>query len=269
MIVLNSNILKRNNVRISGAGQQTLLFAHGFGCDQSVWDKIVPSFEANYRVVLFDYVGSGRSDKSSYDEERYGNLHGYAQDVINICDALDLKQVLYVGHSVSGMIGGLVAIKRPDLIDKLVMIGPSPHYLNEPHYNGGFDESDIQELLDMMETNYKEWTKYLAPVAMDTPDHPEMVEDFEELLYSNDPQIARQFAEATFYSDHRQDVHNILVKTLILQTTLDAIVPLEVAEFLHNEIPNSELVIMKKAKGHNPHISEPDETVAEIYRFIR
>lgn len=269
MIVLESTILKRNNVRISGAGRQTILFAHGFGCDQSVWDRIIPAFETDYQVVVFDYVGSGRSDKSAYDATRYSNLHGYAQDVIDICDALELEKILYVGHSVSGMIGGLVSIKRPDLIGKLVMIGPSPHYLNEPNYIGGFDESDIHELLDMMETNYKEWTKYLAPVAMDTPNQPELVAEFEELLYSNDHQIARQFAEATFYSDHRQDVHNIPVKTLILQTTLDAIVPLEVAEFLQKEIPDSELVIMEKAKGHNPHISEPEETIEEIRRFIR
>lgn len=262
------DILKRNHVHISGSGDQTIVFAHGFGCDQSVWNKIIPAFESDYRVVMFDYVGAGRSDKSAYTKERYSSLHGYAQDVLEICEALDLKDIFYVGHSVSGMIGALASIKRPGLMKKLVMIGPSPHYLNEPGYNGGFEESDIQELLDMMETNYKEWSKYLAPLAMDTKENPEMVERFEELLYSNDPEIARQFATATFYSDHREDVSEIPADTLILQTTTDAIVPLEVAEFLNEHIPNSELVIMKKGKGHNPHISEPEETAAEIKRFI-
>ena len=268
MIDLTVDILKRNHVHISGSGNQTIVFAHGFGCDQTVWKALIPEFEADYQVVVFDYVGAGRSDKSAYSKERYSSLHGYAQDVIEICDALNLKDILYVGHSVSGMIGALSSIKRPELMKKLIMIGPSPHYLNEPGYKGGFEDSEIRELLDMMETNYKEWSKYLAPLAMNTSEKPEMVENFEALLYSNDPEIARQFAEATFYSDHRTDVPHIRVETLILQTTADAIVPLEVAEFLKDTIPTSELVVMEKGKGHNPHISEPEETAEEIKRFI-
>jgi sigma-B regulation protein RsbQ len=225
----------------------------------------VPAFEPNYRVVLFDYVGSGRSDKSAYSRDRYNSLYGYAQDVLDVCDALELENIIYVGHSVSGMIGTLVSIKRPELFEKLIMIGPSPHYLNEPDYYGGFQEEEIHELLDMMETNYLEWSKYLAPIAMQNDEY---VGDFEALLNANDPVIARQFAEVTFFSDHREDVPKIPVRTLILQTSADAIAPPEVAQFLHEQIPGSELVMMKTAKGHNPHISQPEETVQEIRRFI-
>ncbi len=268
MSVLNTNILKRNNVHVSGLGEKTIIFAHGFGCDQTVWNNVIPAFEDDYQIVLFDYVGSGKSEKSAYSFERYGSLHGYAQDVLDICDALALKDVYYVGHSVSGMIGALAAIKKPELMKKLVMIGPSPHYLNEEDYVGGFEKEDIEELLDMMETNYKEWAKYLAPIAMLDEERPEMIEGFEALLNSNDPIIARQFADVTFNSDHRADLPEIPVHTLILQTKRDAIAPPAVANYLHEHIPNNELVIMKTGTGHNPHISQPEETVEEIKRFI-
>ncbi|WP_153731122.1 alpha/beta fold hydrolase [Sporosarcina obsidiansis] len=261
------DILKRNNITITGSGEQTILFAHGFGCDQTVWKNIVPAFEQDYRIVLFDYVGSGQSDKLAYSSDRYGTLHGYAQDVIDVCDALDLQNILYVGHSVSSMIGALASIQRPDLMEKLIMIGPSPHYLNEPDYYGGFEREDIDELLDMMEMNYKEWAKYLAPISMKNEDRPHLSEEFESMLYTNDPQIARQFAEVTFTSDIRAELPQVYTKTLILQPTEDSIVPIEVGEYIQRQTPNSELVIMK-AKGHNPHISHPEETVQEITRFI-
>lgn len=262
---METNILDRNYVHVSGSGDRTIMFAHGFGCDQTVWKNIMPAFEPDYRVVLIDYVGSGRSDKSAYSRDRYDSLYGYAQDVIDVCDALGLESIIYVGHSVSGMIGALVSIKRPELIDKLIMIGSSPHYLNESDYYGGFEKEEINELLDMMETNYSEWSKYLAPISMQNDEH---VGEFEALLNANDPVIARQFAEVTFYSDHREDVSKIPVRTLILQTSADAIVPPDVAQFLHEQIPGSELVTMKTAKGHNPHISHPEETVQEIRRFL-
>ncbi|WP_252504353.1 alpha/beta fold hydrolase [Sporosarcina sp. Marseille-Q4943] len=262
---METNILDRNYVHVSGSGDQTIMFAHGFGCDQTVWNNIMPAFEPDYRVVLIDYVGSGRSDKSAYSRDRYDSLYGYAQDVIDVYDALELESIIYVGHSVAGMIGTLVSIKRPDLIEKLIMIGSSPHYLNEPDYYGGFEEEDIHELLDMMETNYLEWAKYLAPIATQND---ELAEDFEARLKANDPAIARQFAEVTFYSDHREDLPKISARTLILQTSTDAIAPPEVGQFLHEQIPGSELVMMKTARGHNPHISHPEETVQEIRRFI-
>ncbi|MCM3744022.1 alpha/beta hydrolase [Sporosarcina luteola] len=265
---MNQHIIKRNHVQVSGSGERTIVFAHGLGCDQTVWKNIVPAFAANYRVVLFDYVGAGRSDASASSAERYSSLHGYAQDLLEVCDALQLENIIFVGHSVSGMIGSLAAIQRPGLFDKLIMIGASPCYLNEPGYNGGFELEEISELLDMMEINYNEWAKYLAPIAMLNEEKPELTAEFEMMLNANSPVIARQFAEATFMSDHRHDLQNIPVRTLIIQTKEDAIAPLEVAQYLHRHIPNSELSIMETAKGHNPHISHPEETVQEIKRII-
>ncbi|WP_313236794.1 alpha/beta fold hydrolase [Sporosarcina ureae] len=260
-------IKRRNAVHITGSGEQTIVFAHGFGCDQTVWNHVVPAFEKQYRIVTFDYVGSGQSDKKAYSAERYASLPGYAQDVIEVCDALELKDIIYVGHSVSGMIGVLASIQRPDLMEKLIMIGPSPHYLNEIDYHGGFEREDIDELLDMMEMNYKEFTKYLAPIAMKNEDRPYLSEEFESMLCTNDPGIARRFAEATFMSDVREELPKVPTRTLILQPTEDSIVPMEVGHYIKEHISDSELVIMK-AKGHNPHISHPTETIDEITRFI-
>ena len=264
---MTTDIIKRNAVRITGSGEQTIVLAHGFGCDQTVWSSIIPAFKDNYRIVTFDYVGSGVSDKTAYSSDRYDSLSGYAQDVIEVCDALELQNIIYVGHSVSGMIGVLATVQRPDLMDKLIMIGPSPHYLNESDYNGGFEREDIDELLDMMEMNYKEWAKYLAPLSMKNEDRPELSDDFETMLATNDPDIARQFATATFLSDVRQELPKVSTKTLILQPTEDSIVPIEVGEYIQQHIPNSELIVMK-AKGHNPHISHPEETIKDITSFI-
>lgn len=261
-------IIKRNNVRIIGEGKQTLVFAHGFGCDQYVWNHIAPAFEGQYRVVLFDYVGSGKSDKSKYSTERYSTLHGYKQDLFDLCDALDLRNVVFVGHSVSSMIGMLASIERPELMTKLIMIAPSPYYMNEGDYRGGFEPADIDELLDMMEVNYKEWAKYLAPVVMQNDDRPTLTDDFENVLCSNDPVIARQFAEVTFKSDMRKELGRVKVPTLILQTQFDAIAPVEVGRYVNAEIDNSRLVLME-AKGHNPHLSDAEETIAHIQAYLK
>ncbi len=261
------NILTRNNVRITGQGEKTIVFGHGFGCDQKVWNNIIPAFEKNYQVVTFDYVGSGESDKSAYDQERYQTLAGYKQDLLEVCAALNLESILFVGHSVSSMIGVLASIEQPALLEKLIMIGPSPYYLNEPGYHGGFEQSDIDELLDMMEINYKEWAKYLAPVVMQNEERPHLAEDFEELLCSNDPMIARQFAEVTFTSDLRDELHKVTVPTLILQPKFDAIVPLEVGGYIRDQIVGSQLVVME-AMGHNPHLSDAEETVNCIKTYL-
>lgn len=261
------NVIKRNNVNIVGNGSETIIFGHGFGCDQLVWKEVIKEFEAHYKVVTFDYVGSGQSDKSVYSKERYSSLHGYKQDLLEVCDSLEANRFIFVGHSVSGMIGMLASIERPELFSRLVMIGPSPHYLNEPGYQGGFDKGDISELLDMMEVNYKEWAKYLAPVAMSNEDRPELAENFEKLLCSNDPKIARQFAEVTFMSDVREELGKVSVPTLIMQTQYDAIAPLEVGRYVHGRIPESRLVIMD-AMGHNPHISDAEETIAVIKEYL-
>ncbi|MGB2992014.1 MAG: alpha/beta hydrolase [Paenisporosarcina sp.] len=264
---MNSHILKRNYINVSGKGPKTVVFAHGFGCDQLVWRDIAPAFEEDYQVVLFDYVGSGRSDKSQYSPERYSSLKGYAHDVLEVCDALELKNIVLVGHSVSSMVGVLASIERPELMEKLIMIGPSPRYLNEPGYQGGFEKSDIEALLDMMEKNYNEWAKYLAPVAMGNDAGPELTADFERQLCSNDPLIARQFAEVTFTSDIRSELTKVSTPTLILQTLDDAIAPVEIGEYVHSKIPESEFVLMQ-ATGHNPHINEPEETISYIKAFL-
>ncbi len=265
--MLMTNVMQRNNVKIAGQGEATIIFGHGFGCDQLVWKEVIKEFQNDFKVITFDYVGSGQSDKNAYSNERYSTLDGYKQDLLEVCDALEDESFIFVGHSVSSMIGMLASIERPELFSKLVMIGPSPYYLNEPGYQGGFEQEDIAELLDMMEVNYKEWAKYLAPIAMSNEDRPELAENFEQLLCSNDPKIARQFAEVTFTSDMRKELGKLQVPTLIMQTQYDAIAPIEVGQFVHDHIPNSKLIIMN-AMGHNPHISDSAETVTVIKEYL-
>lgn len=264
---MTQQMMHRNNVTLLGDGEQTLVFGHGFGCDQEVWSGIAPAFAKEYRVVLFDYVGSGKSDKSQYSLERYNSLHGYKQDLLDICDELQLENVLFVGHSVSSMIGMLASIERPELFDKLIMIGPSPYYMKDEEYDGGFEQSDIGDLLDMMEINYKEWAKYLAPVVMQNDARPQLAQEFEQILCANDPKIARQFAEVTFMSDVRSELSKVDVPTLILQPQFDAIAPPSVSRYVHERIEGSQLVLME-AMGHNPHLSDPQETMYCIKDFL-
>lgn len=263
-----NGIVVRNHVQVIGEGERTLMFAHGFGCDQSMWRYIIPSFENNFRIVLFDYVGSGKSDFTAYSLEKYSTLYGYVQDVLDIIEALALKQVIFIGHSVSSMIGMLASIERPDLFDRLIMIGPSPRYLNEgDDYYGGFEKSDITELLDMMEMNFEGWASFMAPLAMNQPDQPNLSKELERSFISTDPVIARQFAEVTFLSDHRKELAKATIPTLIMQCSDDSIVPLQVGEYLHRQLKNSSLRFME-AKGHYPHISHPQETVRLIEAFL-
>lgn len=259
--------MQRNNIKLSGRGDHVLVFAHGFGCDQYVWKDIAPAFEDRYRVVLFDYVGSGKSDKTAYSEERYSTLAGYKQDLLELCDALGLDNIIFVGHSVSSMIGMLASIERPELVEKMVMIGPSPNFINDGDYYGGFERSDIEGLLDMMEVDYERWAAYLAPVVLQNEDRPDLAEDFEEVLCSNDPAIMRQFAEVTFTSDVRGELQKLTVPTLILQTSFDAIAPVKVGEYVHGQLPNSELMLME-ATGHSPHVSAAEETIAKIKTYL-
>ncbi|CAN5218255.1 sigma factor SigB/phosphatase RsbP regulator RsbQ [soil metagenome] len=262
------NILIRNNVKVSGKGTQALMFAHGFGCDQNMWRFVVPEFEEDYKIVLFDYVGSGKSDLSAYKPERYGDLAGYAQDVLEICDALDLKDVIFVGHSVSSMIGALASIKRPKLFKNLLMVVPSPCYINHPpDYIGGFERADIEGLLDMMDKNYIGWASFLAPVIMKNDDRPELGRELEESFCSTDPKIARRFAEATFYADNRTDLPKIKTPSLIIQVSDDAVAPVSVGEFLHENLPSSTYRLME-ASGHCPHISHPQETIEIMRNYL-
>ena len=262
-----ANVLTRNNVRTFGSGTQPLLFAHGFGCDQNMWRFMTPAFENDYRIVLFDYVGSGRSDLAAYDERRYATLDGYARDVLDIIEALDLRDIIFVGHSVSSMVGVLAAQKAAERFCRLVMIGPSPRYINDGEYVGGFERPDLEGLLDMMDKNYIGWAQFLAPVIMKNPDRPELETELEESFCSTDPKIARRFAEATFFADNRSDVSSVTVPSLLMQCSEDAIAPVEVGAYLKKHMPGSTLQQLK-ATGHCPHLSHPEETIEVMKQYL-
>lgn len=265
---MNTDIVARNNVRVSGRGQQPMMFAHGFGCDQNMWRHVAPAFEDDYQVVLFDYVGSGRSDLSAYDAERYSALEGYAQDIIEICEALDLRDVILVGHSVSSMIAVLAVQRARSRFARLILVGPSPRYINDPPgYVGGFERADIDGLLEMMDKNYIGWANFLAPAIMKNDDRPELSQELNQSFCSTDPVIARRFAEATFFADNRADVASVPVPALILQCSEDIIAPLSVGEYLRDNMPGSTLRVMK-ATGHCPHMSHPEETIELIRDYL-
>ncbi len=255
-------------MKVFGRGTQPMLFAHGFGCDQNMWRFVTPAFEEDYRIVLFDYVGSGKSDLEAYNPERYASLDGYTQDVLDVCAELDLRDVLFVGHSVSGVVGMLASIREPERFARLLLVGPSPCYINEPPaYHGGFDRADIVGLLDVMEKNYIGWANFLAPVVMKNQERPELTRELEESFCSTDPAIARRFAEATFFSDNRDDLPKVTVPSLIMQCTEDAIAPLEVGQYLQRHLPQSTLRVMQ-ATGHCPHMSHPEETIRIIKEYL-
>ena len=265
---MSENIITRNNVKVFGKGDRPMMFAHGFGCDQNMWRFVAPAFEEDYKIILFDYVGAGRSDVSAYNSERYSNLNGYAQDVVEICHALTMKDVIFVGHSVSSMIGLLACIREPKLFSKLILIGPSPCYINEAGYKGGFERKDIDELLDTMERNYIGWATFLAPAIMKNPDRPELGQELTDSFCSTDPKIARDFAMATFLSDNRKDLLKVKKPSLIMQCSDDLIAPDEVGDYLHAHLQNSTLKVLK-ATGHCPHMSEPEETIAVMKGYLR
>ncbi|MDB5193716.1 MAG: alpha/beta hydrolase fold protein [Segetibacter sp.] len=261
------DILARNNVLVFGEGQP-MLFAHGFGCDLNMWRFVTPAFEKQYKIILFDYVGSGKSDMTAYNVEKYNDLNGYAKDILDIVAALDLNNIIFVGHSVSCMIGLLASIKQPNRFSKMIFIGPSARYINEaPSYVGGFEKKDIEELLETMDKNYIGWANFLAPAIMKNPDRPELGEELAESFCSTDPIIAMQFAEVTFLSDNREDLSKINIPTLILQCSDDLIAPLEVGSYLQQQIKGSTLKIMK-ATGHCPHMSAPGETIDLISDYL-
>lgn len=245
-----------------------MLFGHGFGCDQNMWRFVTPAFEDDYEIILFDYVGSGKSDLQSYDPARYSSLNGYAQDVLDICAALDLTNVIFVGHSVSSVIGMLASIREPERFARLILIGPSPCYINDPPaYVGGFERADIADLLDIMEKNYIGWANFLAPVIMKNEERPELTRELEESFCSTDPQIARRFAEATFWSDNRNDLPKVKTPSLIMQCSEDAIAPVEVGRYLERHLPQSVLRVLN-ATGHCPHMSHPEETVEVMKKYL-
>ena len=244
-----------------------MVFAHGFGCDQNMWRYVAPRFEDECKVVLFDLVGAGGSDQRAYDPIRHASLAGYAEDVLDICRDLELRDVVFVGHSVSAMIGALAAAAEPSRFSKLVLIGPSPRYIDDDGYVGGFTEPDIEELLDSLDSNYLGWSSAMAPVIMGNPDRPELGQELTESFCRTDPDIARAFERVTFMSDNRADLPKVTVRSLILQCSEDVIAPQAVGEYVHRQIPHSELVLMK-ATGHCPNLSAPEETIAAIQAFL-
>ncbi|WP_053848544.1 alpha/beta fold hydrolase [Streptomyces sp. NRRL B-24085] len=262
------DIARRNNVTVTGNPQgRTVMLAHGFGCDQNMWRLTLPALVDDYRVVLFDYVGSGRSDAAAFSEDRYASLNGYAQDVVEVCEALDLRDVAFVGHSVSAMIGVLAAGMAPERIGAHVMVAPSPCYIDDDGYRGGFTAEDIGELLESLESNYLGWSAAMAPVIMGNADRPELGEELKNSFCATDPDMARVFARTTFLSDSRDDLKNVNVPTLVLECTQDVIAPREVGAFVYEAIPGSTLVTLE-ATGHCPHLSAPEATNEALRSFL-
>jgi sigma-B regulation protein RsbQ len=262
------DVATRHNVVVRGrVGGSPLLFAHGFGCDQNMWRYVAPAFEDEHQVVLFDHVGAGRSDLTAYDDDRHGSLEGYALDVLDICRELDLRDVVFVGHSVSAMIGALAAVEEPERFAKLVMVSPSPRYTDDGDYHGGFAASDIEDLLESLDSNYLGWSTAMAPVIMGNPDRPELGDELTASFCRTDPRIARRFAHVTFTSDNRADLARVSVPTLVLQCTDDVIAPVSVGEFVRDAVPGARMVLLD-ATGHCPNLSAPEATTAAIADFL-
>jgi sigma-B regulation protein RsbQ len=260
-------IVERNNVSIKGQGDVTLVFAHGFGCGQAMWSKVAARFFDSHRCVLFDYVGSGQSDLSAYEADRYGSLSGYAQDVTEICDALDLRNVVFVGHSVSAMIGVMAAIDRPDLIAKLVMLAPSPRYINEPGYHGGFERGELLRLLQLMDTSGMGWAGHLAETLLSSPRRTAAFEELHTSFCSTDPVTARRFAEVTFFSDSRGLLSQCSSPSLVLQSEQDLIAPHPVGQYVASRLENCDIEQLPVV-GHCPHLTDPDLVSAAIQGYL-
>ncbi|BBA95440.1 putative hydrolase [Actinacidiphila reveromycinica] len=262
------DIRRRNNVTVSGpADGPVLLLAHGFGCDQNMWRLVLPALARRFRVVLFDYVGSGRSDPSAWDERRYSALDGYARDVLEVVAELDLRDVTFVGHSVSAMVGVLAAAEAPDRFSRLVMVAPSPRYIDDDGYRGGFSAEEIDELLQSLEANYLGWSASMAPVIMGNADRPELGQELAASFCATDPDMARVFARTTFLSDSREDLKAVAVPTLVLECSQDLIAPRGVGAYVRDAIPGSRLVTLDAA-GHCPQLSAPQATAGAITDFL-
>jgi sigma-B regulation protein RsbQ len=262
------DVLARNNVTVSGAPDgPPMVLAHGFGCDQGMWRHVAPEFEASHRVVLFDHVGSGGSDLAAFDPVRHRRLDGYATDVLELLEALDGPPAVFVGHSVSGMIGVLAAIRRPELFDRLVLVCPNPRYVDDDGYRGGFSRAAIDDLLDTMDRNYLGWSASLAPVIMGNAGRPELGTELTSSFCRTDPTIARHFARTTFLSDNRADLARLTRPALVVQTSEDVIAPREVGDYVHRQLADSRLVVLQ-ATGHCPNLSAPDELVAAVRTYL-
>jgi len=266
--VTKEDILTRNNVTINGTGEKVLMLAHGFGCDQRMWRFVSSKLSKRYTLVMFDYVGSGNSDLSSFSVEKYSNLTGYAQDVLDIINVLSLKNITFVGHSVSSMIGLIASMDTSSAIAELVMVCPSPCFLNDlPEYEGGFERSDLEELLQLMDKNYIGWANYLAPLVMGANSAEALVGELSGSFCSTDPVVAKTFARATFFSDYRSLLPQCTARTLILQSASDSLASVKIGGYIHKHVANSELEIIQ-AEGHCLHMTDPDVTADSIVKFI-
>jgi sigma-B regulation protein RsbQ len=265
--MIKKELTLRNNIKVLGCGDKTMVFAHGFGCDQNMWRYLVPAFIDSYKIVLFDHVGSGNSDLNDYDYDKYNTLQGYADDIIEICQELALSNITFVGHSVSTMIGVLASIGAPKIFDNIIMVGPSASYINSDDYIGGFIKDDIDELLSSMESNYRGWSSAIAPAMMANNDRPELSEELSNRFCRNDPKIAAHFAKVSFLSDHRHYLKDVHTNTLVIQCSEDVIAPVMVGEFVAKNIKSSKLVIMN-ATGHCPHLSAPEETIDIMKKYL-
>jgi sigma-B regulation protein RsbQ len=262
------DVLRRNNVTLQGDPEgRPMVFAHGFGCDQAMWRFVWPAFADDHRIVLFDHVGYGGSDSSTFDRQRYSSLDGYARDVVAILDELDLDDVVFVGHSVSAMIGVLAANARPERFGRLVLVAPSARYLDDDGYVGGFSAEDIDGLLTSLESNYLGWSSAMAPVIMGNAERPELGEELTNSFCRTDPEVAATFARATFLSDNREDLARVATRSLVIQCSDDAIAPQAVGEYVHARLPDSSYVLLD-ATGHCPNLSAPDETIAAMKAFL-
>ena len=260
-------VLYRNNVNVSGRGSRAMMFAHGFGCDQNMWASVAREFESDFRVILFDHVGAGRSDLAAYDSAKYSTLDGYAGDVVEIGRALGLEDAVFVGHSVSAMIGALASVKAPGMFSELVMVGPSPRYIDDNGYVGGFSHVQVEELLEFLADNHLGWSAAMAPAIMGNSDRPELGETLTNSFCATDPKIAREFARVTFFSDNRADLQAIKVRTLVLQCRDDIIAPIAVGEYVSAQIAGSRFMLLD-ATGHCPNLSAPEEVTAAIRSFV-
>ncbi|WP_421945523.1 alpha/beta fold hydrolase [Pedobacter sp.] len=261
------SIFKTNNVNIIGKGTSTIMFAHGFGCDQNMWRFITEAFEETHKIILFDHVGAGQSDLTAYNPVKYQELDGYVEDIINIANTLELKGVIFVGHSVSAIMGIMAAEKEPTLFKSLILVSPSPSYINDRDYIGGFSRMEIEELLQSLDENHLGWSMTMAPLIMANSDRAELGEELTNSFCSTDPTIAKQFARVTFLTDSRALLPQCKTPSLILQCSDDIIAPVEVGQYMHEQMDNSHLVILE-ATGHCPHLSAPKETTAAILNFL-
>ncbi len=266
-IGVHMSVIKRNNVVTGGEGERTIVFSHGFGCDQNMWRLVAPDFVKDFRTVLFDHVGAGKSDLGSYDPEKYATLHGYADDLVEIGIALGLREATFVGHSVSAMIGVLASLKAPEMFATLVLVGPSPRYIDDEGYQGGFSRTDIEELLASMADNHMGWSMAMAPAIMGNPDRPELGSELTDSFCRTDPAIAKAFARVTFTSDNRDDLSRVTARTLILQCRDDIIASEAVGEYVRDRVADSKLVMLD-ATGHCPNLSAPAEVIAAIRDFV-